>query len=70
MNKIAKGVGIVKKARPFLNKSVLSNLYHTFIYQYLIYCVDVWGSAKKVHLNASTEKNCKNHNIFGSIVSH
>ena len=49
-NKIAKGIGIIKKARPFLNKSVLSNLYHTFIYPYLIYCVEVWGSAKKVHL--------------------
>ena len=49
-NKITKGIGIIKKARPFLNKSVLSNLYHTFIYPYLIYCVEVWGSAKKVHL--------------------
>ena len=49
-NKIAKGIGIIKKARPFLNKSVLSDLYHTFIYPYLIYCVEVWGSAKKVHL--------------------
>ena len=44
-NKIAKGIGIIKKARPFLNKSSLSNLYYTFIYPYLIYCVEVWGSA-------------------------
>ena len=58
-NKIAKGIGIIKKARPFLNKSVYPNLYHTFIYPYLIYCVEVCGSAKKGTLdssNASAEK--------------
>ena len=34
-----------------LNKRPLTNLYHTFIYPYLIYCVEVWGSAKYVHLS-------------------
>ena len=72
-NKIAKGIGIIKKARPFLNKSSLSNLYYTFIYPYLIYCVEVWGSAKKVHLSPVMllpKKNCKNHNFFGSLGSY
>ena len=50
-NKIAKGIGIIRKARPLLNKRVLTNLYHTFIYPYLIYCVEVWGSAKYVVLS-------------------
>ena len=50
-NKVAKGFGIIKKARPFLNMSSLSNLYHTFIYPYLIYCLKVLGSAKMVHLS-------------------
>ena len=49
-NKIAKGIGIIRKARPLLNKRALTNLYHTFIYPYLICCVEVWGSAKYVHL--------------------
>ena len=50
-NKIAKGIGIIRKARPLLNKRALTNLYHTFIYPYLIYCVEGWGSAKYVHLS-------------------
>ena len=49
-NKVAKGIGIIRRARPLLNKSALKNLYHTFIYPYLTYCVKVWGSAKSVHL--------------------
>ena len=50
-NKIANGIGVIRNARPLLNKSALTNLYHTFIYPYLIYCVEVWGSAKYVHLS-------------------
>ena len=50
-NKVAKGIGIIRRARPLLNKSALRNLYHTFIYPYLTYCVEVWGSAKSVHLS-------------------
>ena len=50
-NKVAKGIGIIRRARPLLNKSALRNLYHTFIYPYLTYCVEVWGSGKSVHLS-------------------
>ena len=50
-NIIAKGIGIIRKARQLLNKIVLTNLYHTFIYPDLIYCVEVWGSAKYVHVS-------------------
>ena len=50
-NKVAKGIGIIRRARPLLNKSALRNLYHTFIYPYLTYCVEVWGSAKSIHLS-------------------
>ena len=42
--KIAKGVGILIKARKYLNKTTLMNLYYTFVYPYLIYCNHVWGS--------------------------
>ena len=42
-NKIAKGVGIMYKARRFLNKACLTNLYHTYIYPYLIYIVLRFG---------------------------
>ena len=50
-NKIAKGIGIMYKARRFLSKVCQTNLYHTYIYPYLIYCIEVWGIAPKCHLN-------------------
>ena len=40
-NKISKGIGIMYKARDYLNNIFLSNLYHTYIFPYLIYCIKV-----------------------------
>lgn len=48
--KVAKGIGIIAKARKYLNSSSLISLYYSFIYPYLIYCVEVWGCACKTHL--------------------
>ena len=44
-NKIAKGFGIILRARRFFNRKTLFNLYHSFIFPYLIYCVEIWGNA-------------------------
>ena len=44
-NKIAKGFGIILRARKIFNKNTLLNLYHAFIFPYLIYCVEIWGNA-------------------------
>lgn len=49
-SKISKGIGIMYKARPYLSKKCLSNLYHTYIYPYLIYCIEVWGNVAHCHL--------------------
>ena len=49
-NKIAKGFGIILRARKFFNRKTLQNLYHSFIFPYLIYCVEIWGSASDAHL--------------------
>ena len=49
-NKIYRGIGIMFKARDNLNKNCLSNLYHTYIFPYLIYCIEVWGNAAHCHL--------------------
>ena len=49
-NKISKGIGIMFKARDYLNKNCLSNLYHTYIFIYLIYCIEVWGNASHCRL--------------------
>ena len=44
-NKISKGMGIILRARKFLNKSVLVNLYNTFVFPYLTCCIEVWGTS-------------------------
>ena len=50
-NKIVKGIGIVSKAKKYLNKSCLRTLYSSIIYPYLTYCIEVWGSATQSRLN-------------------
>ena len=49
-NKIAKGMGILLKARKVLKRSVLHQLYYSYIFPYLIYCSEVWGTASQIHL--------------------
>ena len=48
--KIAKGIGIISKARRLLNYETLCTLYHCFVYPYLNYCIEVWGDTFKTHL--------------------
>ena len=50
--KISKGIGIMYKARKYLNKNTLKSLYHDYIYPYITYCVEVWGCASKCYLNS------------------
>ena len=49
-NKIAKSLGIIFKIRIFVDKHTLRNMYFTFIYPYLIYCIEVWGNANEMQL--------------------
>ena len=49
--KIFKRIGIMYKARKYLNKNSFKNIYYAYIYPYLTYCVEVWGCASKCHLN-------------------
>ena len=51
-NKISKGMGIIIKARKYLNRKSLLDLYHAFVYPYLTYCIEVWGNMFNVHLDA------------------
>ena len=50
-NKVSKGIGIMFKARTYLDGRSLINLYNAYIYPYLIYCVESWGNAPKCHLD-------------------
>ena len=42
--KIARGIGILIKARKVLRNECMTNLYYAFIYPYLIYCNHIWGN--------------------------
>ena len=48
--KISRGMGMVIKARNFLNKEGLITVYYSFIYPYLIYCNLIWGCTYKTNL--------------------
>ena len=50
-NKISKGLGILIKARKYFNRRNLVNLYYTFVYPYLIYCVEIWGHVCNIYLD-------------------
>ena len=49
--KIAKGIGILLKARNCFKNETLLSLYHTFVCPYLSHCIHVWGRAYDTHLN-------------------
>ena len=48
--KVARATGILYKVRRILDTNTLRNLYFTFVYPYLTYCVHVWGNAYKTYL--------------------
>ena len=47
--KIARGLDMIIKARKYLNKAALMSLYYSFIYPYLTYCNQIWGTAYPTH---------------------
>ena len=48
--KVARGIGIIIKARKYLPKDAILSLYYSFIYPYLTYCNLIWGNACATHL--------------------
>ena len=49
-NKISKGVGIMLRARNYVTKKCLKTLYYSYLYPYLIYCIEIWGISPQTHL--------------------
>ena len=49
-NKIAKNIGILYKAKPFLKLKSLKQLYFCFINSYIDYCNIAWGSTNRSNL--------------------
>ena len=66
-NKISKGIGIMYKARQFLSKRALLDLYYAYIYPYMTYCIKVWGCASQTQLKCiffAEKKNSANNEFF------
>ena len=49
--KIAKGIGIIIKARKSFESETLLNLYNALIFPYISYGIQVWGTAAALHLH-------------------
>ena len=48
------------RARNYLSKLSMRKLYYSYIYHYLIYCIEVWGISPHTHLKPLLllQKNC------------
>ena len=49
-NKVAKNIGLIYKAKPYLNKDSLLALYFSYIHSYINYANLVWGSTNRTYL--------------------
>ena len=49
-SKIAKNIGLIYKAKPYLNKDSLLALYFSYIQSYINYANLVWGSTHRTYL--------------------
>ena len=43
-------MGILTRARQMLNKKILTQLYYSFLYPYIIYCNVIWGNSPDKYL--------------------
>ena len=50
--KLAKGSGIIRKCKICFSIDTLLTLYHSFIYPYITYCLEVWGGKNERNLNS------------------
>ena len=66
-SKISKGIGIIMKARNLLVSKTLLTLYYSFVYPHLSYCIEVWGSAYKTHLDVLLKLQKKALRIIHSV---
>ena len=71
-NKISKGLGIIIKARKYLNRESLLKLYNCFVFPYLTYCVEVWGNTAEKYLDPliKVQKKIVRVITFSQYLSH
>ena len=63
-NKIAKKLGLLYKARPFLERNALLALYYSYIQTYINYANIAWGSTCRTNLKKLIFKEQKILNIY------
>ena len=51
-NKMSRGIGILAKARKYFKLNTLLTLYHSFLYSYINYCIEVWGKANIYYMSS------------------
>ncbi len=44
-------MGMISKAKPYINKTTLMDLYRAFVFPYITYCNIVWRSTLNNHLD-------------------
>ena len=49
--KVARGLGILYKSKRLLNIKSLLQLYNSFIYPYINYCISVWGNTCMIYIS-------------------
>ena len=49
--KVSRGIGVLCKARKYLNDDALLTLYYSFVHPHLVYCIELWGNAHKSYLD-------------------
>ena len=71
-SKLSKCVGILIKARPCLSRKCLLDLYYSFAYPYLIYCVKLWGHAgdRLLHAIFLVQKKIERIITFSAFLAH
>ena len=70
--KIKRNIGIISKARHYINLDILKNLYYSLIYPYLIYGIVAWGNTYQSSINPLfvLQKKCLRLMTFESYNAH
>ena len=49
---ILKSIDILYKIQRFLEMNTLIQMYHSFVFPYFIYCIEIFGNASAIHLDS------------------
>ena len=65
--KVARGIGILYKSKPYFSFETMRMLYNAFIYPYFTSCIEVWGNTYKSYLEPLVKlQKCAIRTIVGA----